>query len=108
MNHLDQFFKKDKHMHVCTYHLKALDEVVFGVVICHFTIFVTNKTKVIEFRMIFFSGNEIIVNLVMFHNNLKVKPTWMGTVLGWVILLEVEYSLANCTGGATSVNEEGT
>jgi hypothetical protein len=86
-------------MHVCTYHLKALDEVVFGVVICHFTIFVTNKTKLIEFRMIFFSGNEIIVNLVMFHNNFKVKPTWMGTVLGWVILLEVGYSLANCTGG---------
>jgi hypothetical protein len=60
---------------------------------------VTNKTKVIEFRVIFFFGNEIIVNLVMFYNNFKVKPTWMGTVLGWVILLEVEYSLANCKGG---------
>jgi hypothetical protein len=77
-------------MHVCTYHLKALNEVVFGVVIFHFTIFVTNKTKVIEFKVIFFFANEIIVNLVMFYNNFKVKPTWMGTVLGWVVLLELE------------------
>ncbi len=52
--------------------------------------FQTNKTKFIEFKMIFlkinFKFERIDFFTIEFHNNFEVMPTLTRTILGWVTL----------------------